>query len=159
MNEAIAAYFSGEKNGGLVLAGVGIAMLITAVVLFPARLELRSLAITVGVWSLLQLGIGIGLFLKTDAQVGALQSQLATSKDAMTATELPRMEKVQKNFVVLEMVWVAMIVVGAVVAWRMKENSAVAGVALGILINASVLLAFDIVAERRGATYLAALKG
>ena len=155
MNEAIAAYFSGEKNGGLVLAGVGVAMLITAIVLFPARLELRSLAITVGVWSLLQLGIGIGLFLKTDAQVGALQSQLTT----MTATELPRMEKVQKNFVVLEVVWVAMIIVGAIVAWRMKENAAVCGVALGILINASVLLAFDIVAERRGATYLAALKG
>ena len=131
MNEAIAAYFSGEKNGGLVLAGVGVAMLITAIVLFPARLELRSLAITVGVWSLLQLGIGIGLFLKTDAQVGALQSQLTT----MTATELPRMEKVQKNFVVLEVVWVAMIIVGAIVAWRMKENSAVCGVALGIVIN------------------------
>ena len=76
----------------------------------------------------------------------------------MTSTELPRMEKVQKNFVVLEIVWIAMIVVGAIVAWRMKENSAVCGVALGILINASVLLAFDIVAERRGSTYLAALK-
>lgn len=158
MNEAIAAYFSGEKNGGLVLAGVGVAMLITAIVLFPARLELRSLAITVGVWSLLQLGIGIGLFLKTDAQVGALQSQLATSKETMTSTELPRMEKVQKNFVVLEMVWVAMIIVGAIVAWRMKESSTASGIALGILINASVLLAFDIVAERRGAIYLAALR-
>lgn len=158
MNEAIATYFAGEKHGGLVLAGVGLAMLITAVVLFPARLELRSLAITVGVWGLLQLGIGLGLFLKTDGQVAALQTQLATSKEAMTAAELPRMEKVQKNFVVLEVVWVAMIIVGAIVAWRLKENSAVCGVALGILINASVLLAFDIVAERRGATYLAALK-
>ena len=158
MNEAIATYFSGEKNGGLVLAGVGLAMLITAVVLFPARLELRSFAITVGVWSLLQLGIGIGLFVKTDAQVGALQSQLATSREAMTATELPRMEKVQQNFVLLEIVWVAMVVIGALVAWRMKEHPTVSGIALGVLINASVLLAFDIVAERRGATYLAALR-
>jgi hypothetical protein len=129
-------------------------MLITAVVLFPAKLELRSFAITVGVWSLLQLGIGMGLFLKTDAQVATLQSQLATSKE----TELPRMEKVQRNFVVLEVVWVVMIIAGALVAWRLKESSAVCGVALGILINASVLLAFDIVAERRGAVYLAALK-
>jgi hypothetical protein len=155
MNEAIAAYFSGEKNGGLVLAGVGVAMLVTAVVLFPARLELRSLAITVGVWSLLQLGIGLGLFLKTDSQVATLVAQ---EKSAMLTSELPRMEKVQTNFVVLEVVWVAMIIVGALVAWRMKESSAVCGVALGILLNASVLLAFDIVAERRGATYLAALK-
>lgn len=136
------------------LAAVGLAMLITAVVLFPARLELRSLAITVGVWSLLQLGIGIGLFLKTDGQVAALQTQLAPSKEP----EVQRMEKVQKNFVVLEAVWVVMIVVGAIVAWRLKENTAVCGVALGIVINAAVLLAFDIVAERRGAIYLAALK-
>lgn len=156
MNEAIAAYFGGEKNGGLVLALVGAAMLITAIVFFPAKLELRAFAITVGVWSLLQLGIGVGLFLKTESQVAAL---LAQEKPAMVATETPRMEKVQRNFVVLEVVWVVMIIGGALLGWRLKGSHTVSGIALAFVINAAILLVFDIVAERRGATYLAQLKG
>jgi len=32
------------------------------------------------------------------------------------------------------------------------------GIALGLLLNASFLLAFDLVADRRGAVYLAALQ-
>ena len=68
MPDELTTYFGGEKSGGLVLAIVGAVMLISAVVFFPSRLELRSFAITIGVWSLLQLGIGIGLFVKTDSR-------------------------------------------------------------------------------------------
>ncbi len=155
MNEAIAAYFGGEKSGGLVLAIAGAVMLVTAIVFFPAKFELRSFAITAGVWSLLQLGIGIGLFVKTDSQVAALQ---AAERAAMVATEVPRMEKVQRNFVIIEVVWVVMIIGGALIGWRMKENVTASGIALAFVINAGVLLAFDVVAERRGATYLAQLR-
>lgn len=154
MNQAIETYFHGEKYGGLVLAAVGVVMLVTALVFFPARHELRAFAITAGVWGVLQLAIGVGLFFKTDAQVAALVAQ---APSAMLQTERPRMEKVQRNFEVLEVVWVALVIVGALVGWRLKDHHAVAGVAAAIVINAGVLLMFDLVAERRGATYLAAL--
>lgn len=144
MNQAIETYFHGEKYGGLVLAAVGVVMLVTA-------LELRAFAITAGVWGVLQLAIGVGLFFKTDAQVAALVAQ---APSAMLQTERPRMEKVQRNF---EVVWVALVIVGALVGWRLKDHHAVAGVAVAIVIKAGVLLMFDLVAERRGATYLAAL--
>jgi hypothetical protein len=39
-----------------------------------------------------------------------------------------------------------------------KGRFAVAGVALGLLVHLAVLLAFDLVAERRGAVYLTALR-
>lgn len=93
----------------------------------------------------------MGLFFKTDAQVAALVAQ---APSAMLQTERPRMEKVQRNF---EVVWVALVIVGALVGWRLKDHHAVAGVAVAVVINAGVLLMFDLVAERRGATYLAAL--
>ena len=109
-------------------------------------------------WGLLELGIGAGLFLKTGGQVAALQTQLAADRTTMIASERPRMEKVQRNFVIIEAVWVVMIIIGALIGWRMKENVTVSGIALAFVINAGVLLVFDVVAERRGATYLAQLR-
>lgn len=158
MNEALTSYFGGEKNAGLVLAVIGALMLVAAIVFFPSKYELRAFAITLGVWSLLELGIGVGLLLKTGGQVAALEAQLAADRTTMIATERPRMVKVQRNFVFLEAAWVALIVIAAVVAWRFKQALTPSGVALGFLINASVLLVFDIVAERRGSVWLEALK-
>lgn len=159
MNETLSTYFAGEKNGGLVLIGMGVVSLIACIAFFPAKLELRSFAITVGAWSLLELTVGIGLFLKTDAQVGALQTQLTTDKAAMIAAETPRMETVQRNFVFIQYVWLTFIVLGAFLGWFFKEsNATLAGVALGFLLNAAMFLPFEISADRRGAVYLAALK-
>jgi len=43
-------------------------------------------------------------------------------------------------------------------AWTLKHRIGLSGIALGLLINAALLLAFDLVAERRGAVYLAAIE-
>src|SRR5262249_2309329 len=127
-------------------------------VLFDPRLELRSFAITLGVFALLQLAIGIGLWLKTGPQVEALPAQLSSDLPRYFAEEGARMVKVQRNFVILEWAWLALIAVSAVVAVAQKERAGLSGVALGILINVSIILAFDVIAERRGAVYLQAIE-
>lgn len=65
--------------------------------------------------------------------------------------------RVQRNFVVVQYIEVAVIVIAAITAFAQKSRFWVAGVALGLLLNAALLLAFDLVAERRGAAYLAAI--
>lgn len=159
MNEALSTYFAGEKNGGLVLVGMGVVMAIAAVLLFPARHELRTMAIAFGLWSALELAVGVGLYLKTDGQLSGLQQVLANDRAAMLASETPRMEVVQRNFVIIQYVWMAFIVGGALLGWWFKETRpAIGGVALAFMINASMFLAFEISAERRGAVYLLNLK-
>jgi len=68
------------------------------------------------------------------------------------------MTRVQRNFVVIEYVEVAIIIVSAVVAVARENSHTVIGVALGLLINAALLLAFDLLAERRGAVYLTVIE-
>lgn len=63
--------------------------------------------------------------------------------------------RVQRNLV--QYIEVAVIVIAAITAFAQKSRFWVAGVALGLLLNAALLLAFDLVAERRGAAYLAAI--
>jgi hypothetical protein len=50
------------------------------------------------------------------------------------------------------------IVTAAIAAVTLKERFSLSGIALGLLCHAAFLLAFDVVAERRGATYLGELR-
>ena len=67
------------------------------------------------------------------------------------------MARVQRNFVVIEYIELFIIVTTAVAAVYLKARPGPSGVLLGLLISASVLLAFDLIAERRGAEYVAEL--
>jgi hypothetical protein len=157
IREAMTVYFDGEKNAGLVLFGIGVAVFVAAAVLFPARFELRSLAWTLVVFGLLELAIGMGLYLKTGPQVANLSSRLADDRAALLDSERQRMVKVQNNFVTLERVWALLIVGSTLVAIARKTHVTLSGVALGVLVNTAVFLTFDVVAERRGRLYLEAL--
>jgi hypothetical protein len=157
MNDALAKYFDGEKNAGLFFAGIGLLVLAVALVLFPARWELRSFAITLLVFGLLELAIGAGLYLKTGPQVVRLAELLSRDSAAFYAAEKPRMAIVQRNFVYLEALWLVLIASSAVVAIWQKRNVTLSGIALGVLVSTAAFLAFDTVAERRGEQYAAAL--
>ena len=76
MQEAILSYFAGEKSAGVVLillAIIGIAM---AWIFFQPKYNLRACAIMLAVFSLIEIAIGTGLFLRTDKQLQGLLSQL-----------------------------------------------------------------------------------
>jgi hypothetical protein len=157
MQDAMTLYFNGEKNAGLLLAGAAFAVLLLGVIIFRATPDLRSFAITLAVVALAELALGAGLYLRTGPQVSGLSRQLASDQVAFLQTESARMARVQRNFVVIEYVELALIVVAALVAVMYKARTAVSGIALGMLIHASLLLAFDLIAERRGGVYVASL--
>lgn len=158
MQDALTIYFDGEKHAGLFLAGVGAAGVIAAAVMFSrGRADFRSFAVTLGVVAVAQIALGIGLYLRTGPQVSRLMGQLGSEPARFQTDEGARMMRVQRNFVVIEYVEVVLIIVSAVAAVAGKNRPGLAGVALGLLIGAACVLAFDIVAERRGGVYLSAL--
>ena len=157
MHDAVTTYFEGEKNAGLFLAGMAVIGLLAAGLLIRERFGLRSFAITLGIVALLELALGVGLYLRTGPQVGGLLSQLARDRAGFQSDEDARMARVQRNFVIVQYAELAVIIACALIAVTQKAHSVRAGVALGLLVHASALLAFDIVAERRGAVYLSAI--
>jgi hypothetical protein len=159
MFDALTVYFDGEKYAGLLLAGVSVALLAAAVVMFRARGDLRPFAITLGIVAVAQVALGAGLYLKTGPQVNGLVAQLRADPGRFRVAESERMARVQRNFVIVEYVEVAIIVVTAIAAVTQKPRPGIAGIALGLLIAASILLAFDVIAERRGSVYVNALSG
>lgn len=159
MREAILTYFEGEQNAGLVAAIFAFLGLAAAGFLFERRASLRPLAITLVVAAILDLALGAALFFRTGPQVRSLVAQLASEERLFYAAETLRMIRVQKSFVILEYAWVALIVACLAAALTMrKRRPAISGVAFGLLLNFCFLLAFDLVAERRGAAYLTAIQ-
>lgn len=152
MHDALTIYFNGEKSAGLFIAGVGVVAIVAAALLLR---ELRAFSVTMIVLALLEIALGAGLYLRTGPQVRKLEAQLATDEGGLRASESARMLRVQRNFVYIEYAEVAIIVVSALLALAMRHR---AGVALALLLHAGVLLAFDVVAEHRGAVYSAALR-
>jgi hypothetical protein len=67
------------------------------------------------------------------------------------------MAAVQRNFVILEIAWIAILAVSAITAVVFKQRPTPNGIALGFVVAAATLLCFDLVADRRGAIYYAAL--
>jgi hypothetical protein len=156
MHDTLVNYFQGEKNAGIVLAVVGLVALGWA---FYARsdVDLRGMFGPMALIGFLQLAIGVGLAAKTPSQVGALEAQLASAPSAFYAAERPRMERVQRNFLVIEVVEVALLAAGIALTLVMKSRLAWWGVGMGLVLQASVMLVFDLMAERRGEVYFAAL--
>jgi hypothetical protein len=157
MTSMLTSYFAGEKSGGLLVATLGLVVAGFAAALWRVD-GARPFAATLAVFAIIELGLGIGLYVKTGPQVAGLETLFGRDAAAFFAAETPRMIKVQRNFVWLEVLWLVLIALAAGVAVWKKQDPRWSGIALGVLVNVSVILAFDVFAERRGADYLAALQ-
>lgn len=158
MKESLLAYFEGERNGGLVLAAVGVCGLVFAGVLSMERWNLRAFAIALAVLALLELGLGVGLYVKTGPQLAGLLEKLTSEPASFYASEGARMAKVQRNFVWLERFWIVLALAAGLLAVLKKAHPTPLGIGMALALHATVFLAFDLVAERRGALYYAALR-
>jgi hypothetical protein len=158
MHDALTTYFQGEKNAGLLIAGIGVAILALAAVFYQPRWSLRSFAVTLAVFALVEIAIGVALYLRTGPQVTSLLAQLGGDSARFFAEEGARMARVQRNFVVIQYIELVVIVTAAIAAIPFRNRFALAGIALGLLCHAAFLLAFDLIAERRGAIYLSKLR-
>lgn len=157
LSDALTTYFDGEKSAGLVLAGVGALASAWAFAVRRGYSDAAGMFWPVVLVGVLQLAVGVGLYARTGSQVAALHAQMERSTTEMLSTERPRMEKVQRNFVVIEVVELVLILVGAALALGFKGAPYRAEVGMGLVLQGAVMLVFDLLAERRGALYLAAL--
>jgi hypothetical protein len=111
--------------------------------------------VPLGLVGLGQLGIGAGLVLKTDPQVRTLSERFASDEAGARAAEQTRMKRVNANFTIIEVVEVVLLVTGVAMALALRSRPALMGVGMGLVVQAAVMLVFDIFAEQRGHEYAA----
>jgi uncharacterized membrane protein YiaA len=104
---------------------------------------------------LIQLTVGISVYNRSPKDIERVTYFINYKPEKIQTEELPRMEKVMKNFTIYK--WIEIIlIIGALVlfiAFYSSPQTYWKGLALGLLIQAGVMLSLDVLAEKKGQTY------
>jgi hypothetical protein len=107
---------------------------------------------------LVQLAVGATIFLRTPRQAARLAERLRSSPAAYRAEESARMRRVQRSFVFYKRIEIGLLALGLAFASVEGYGRTLYAVGMGLMLEAGVMLAFDLVAERRGRRYLEAVE-
>lgn len=158
---AMESYFAGEKRGGLVLAGMGAAGLGTGAILVTRDSDLARgagyPALAIGA---AHLAAGVFVYLSSDRRIDRFGPAIDRDPTAFAAAERERIAGVRRQFLILKIVEGALIAGGtaAAIYGLSDDRDLAAGIGIGIAAEATATLIFDIVADRRAAHYLGALR-
>lgn len=159
-------YFIAEKQESLVFLVIGGVSVLTAIIFFffiknnPSFF--KGAAIPLILIGLVQLIIGYTVYSRTDKQRMDIAYKMGIEPERFTKTEeLPRMEKVMKNFSGYRWVEIISFIAGLVLVFlfrKQPEKIFWYGLGVTLAIQAALLFAGDTVAQKRGEAYTNELK-
>ena len=150
-------YFSAEKQESVIFITVGLVAIGVSAWLWMNGHRLKSMAYPLVVIALMQMVVGVSIYLRTDHQVATLSAQLQREPAVLKAQEIPRMQTVMKNFSIYKAVEMVLLIVGVGMIAFLQRHDVAAGIGVGLVLQAAFTLTLDIFAEARGADYLTAL--
>ena len=159
----VEAYFNGEKQETLWFMIIGLIAILSAIFLFfyVKQHWAKGAAIPVMVIGIIQLMVGYTVYNRSDEQRKDIVYKMDMNPDALEKQEVPRMEKVMKNFVVFRYTEICLVLAGLILVLVFKSNPDKQlwfGVGAGLALQAAIMLLADGLAERRGEKYLSGMK-
>lgn len=149
----LAEYFAAERSGGFLLVVLALAGFGFAAFLWMTRNAFMAMAWPLVLLGAFQLVIGLAVALRTPGQIAALERGLQTSQAETVSAETERINSVNRNFRIVKVVEVVLILVGLGLVLSLPHPGTWAAVGLGLLVEAAVLLAFDAFAHQRALVY------
>lgn len=156
----IVKYFTGEKVESFLFLGMGIVGLSIAIFFFFALKTsfLKGMAIPLLLVSILEIIVGLTIINRSPKDTVRVEGYVQHELKMVQLAEIPRMEKVMKNFLVFRYIEIILIIVGIVLMYGFRHNLLWNGIGLGLFIQSGIVLILDFFAERRGEIYLTYLK-
>ncbi len=159
----IERYFLAEKNACLLLLILGSIMLVASIIIhFTTKSSLyKGIALGLAIIAVLQAGMGYYVYNKSDTDRKQMVYAFDMNPDVLKQKEWPRMQQVQQNFKTLMIVQAVLMLIAVVVILVFKNQphrSFWLGLAIGLLVQLSVVFLFDGIASTRANMYADALK-
>lgn len=153
----IKTYFTEEKIESLLFIIIGIIAIISALVFwFIIKYSLyNGMAYPLLIVGLIQLTVGSMVYLKSDKDIERVEYYVNHEPNSITSIELPRMKTVMKNFTIYKIIEIILLACGLVLFFYTKISSIHfwKGLGLGLILQTSIMLSLDIIAEKRGNHY------
>ncbi len=155
----IEKYFSGEKSESLLFLTIGVAAIIAAIIFFfvlktnfykGAAIPLILVGLMMGI-------VGFTVYKRSDADRMRNIYAYDMNPQELKTKELPRMQAVMKNFVVLRWVEIILAITGIVLFFYFRNNEIRffwKGFGAALAIMALFALTADYFAEKRGHQYI-----
>ena len=156
----IVKYFTGEKLESFLFLSLGILGIALAVLLLSVAKTsfMKGIAIPFILVSALEIMVGLTLIYRSPKDIIRVETYLSKKPEMIQTEEIPRMEKVMRNFVIFRYTEITLIIIGVILMYGAQQNSLWNGIGLGLFIQSSAVLLLDFFAERRGEVYLEYLK-
>ena len=116
------SYFDAEKQGAMLLLVIGIASVVVATALLTMRGTYAGAGVPFVALGVLAVGIGAGVWARTDHQVALLGVQMREAPAEALRTELPRMERVRRSFLIAQIFEITLLIGGLVVAYLYRDR-------------------------------------
>ena len=158
--EFVRTYFLEEKTESIFFILIGLASLILAILfLYVIKYSFyKGLAIPLLIVGIIQLTVGFNVLLKTDLKIErAEDSVLQQNKEKNN--EIKRINIVMKNFKIYKWIEILLILLGLILFFYVHSGNQIfwKGIGLGLLIQGSLMLSLDLLAEKRSEVYLTKL--
>ena len=158
----IEKYFLAEKQESLLFISIGIIAILLAILgwLYFKTAFWKGASIPFLAIALLQIIVGYTVYSRSDEQRVDMVYSLDMNPDQLTKVELPRMEVVNKNFVIYRWVEIVLVLVGMGLYVYFRENTPQEfwkGFGFALCLQALLMLGADYFAEQRAHKYTAAL--
>jgi uncharacterized membrane protein len=155
----IEAYFRGEKSEAALILLAGAACLALALWFWFAVREpfARGLAAALLLTAAIGLGVGGGVYFRTDAQVRHLQELQRSSPAQFAAEEGPRIRQVVKSFGLYRIGYAVAVILALVLVFLLAKPL-YHGLAVGLLLLAALGFTIDYYAEARAVEYVQGLE-
>jgi hypothetical protein len=156
----IIKYFNAEKAESLLFISFGVFAILLSVYFFFFIKESfwKGLGIPLLFFSIIQIVIGATIYTRSPKDNLRVETILKYEPGKIQSEEIPRIEKVMKNFVYYRYFEITMIFLGIILMYALSDYGFWKGFGLGLFIQCAVLLSLDFFAERRGYIYIQYLK-
>lgn len=154
-------YFKGERKESVLFMLVGVVVIGLAVYFITMQEQIfyQGMAYPFIVIGLIQIIVGGWVYIRSPKDLERVKNVIEQKDNELLTEEITRMEEVMKNFVNYR--WIEIILLGAgIFMFIYFENFIlIEGIGLGLIIQSSLMLLLDYLAEKRGKIYLEYLRG
>ena len=159
----IEKYFTAEKSESLLFVIIGISAIVLAVIFFFFLKTnfYKGMAVPLLLIALIQITVGYSVYKRSDDDRKRNTYAYDLNPSDLKNKEIPRMEKVNRNFVLYRWIEIVLLIAGTVMIFLYRSNPDKLfwyGLGIGLAMQAALMLGADYFAEARAKVYTTGLK-